>query len=274
MDKLRSETELLREHAIDDPIKEVAHEFVRLSSKWENIFDHAKRFDINLDDFAPQVSAIENDLAKVEKIVSQRQGNSLLERIIPPVLNVADKLDNILHGLTGRRVFRPVAEAFLTIAGYFTRLLASPEPKPLLPAPSEFPDYFSDENLQTDVDLNKGLVNVVEGSDGKLHPRPGFSWVTDVAGDFRVRWQPGKKHTNYPNVIASEDINNWRPAPGYKFVNDIAGDFRVVWSPGIRHRDHPNVIASDKEGSWKPASGYTWLDAESRDLHVIPSNSA
>jgi hypothetical protein len=35
--------------------------------------------------------------------------------------------------------------------------------------------------------------NVVRNGTGKLSPAPGFEWCNGTAGDFSVRWVPGKR---------------------------------------------------------------------------------
>jgi hypothetical protein len=72
--------------------------------------------------------------------------------------------------------------------------------------------------------------NTVLAKDGKLQPAHGFVWVTDKAGDFRVRWVPGLKHPTQPNVLAGLKENSWSPAAGYKWVSNKADDLRVVKS--------------------------------------------
>ena len=67
--------------------------------------------------------------------------------------------------------------------------------------------------------------NVIETADGKLQPAPGYGWLNDAEGDFRVRWSPGKKHSKHSHVIASQEEGQWIPAPGYTWVSetDTAG---------------------------------------------------
>jgi hypothetical protein len=70
--------------------------------------------------------------------------------------------------------------------------------------------------------------NTVLATNGTLLPAAGFVWVSDKAGDFRVRWVPGLKHPTQPNVLAGVKENSWRPAAGFKWVNKDSDDLRVV----------------------------------------------
>ena len=68
---------------------------------------------------------------------------------------------------------------------------------------------------------------VYASTDGSLiRPAPGYTWTDRSMTD--VKWTPGIRHTDYPNVIASTKKDNWNPAPGYKWANDRPGDFTVI----------------------------------------------
>ena len=117
--------------------------------------------------------------------------------------------------------------------------------------------------------------NVVKRSDGKYYPAPGYTWVNPSdPKDMRVRWKPGKVHTDHKNVVASVNEGKWNPAPGYKWLTEKAGDLRVVWSPGKVHSQHPHVIASVNEGKWNAAPGYKWASQSAKDLRVLWSRGS
>jgi len=68
---------------------------------------------------------------------------------------------------------------------------------------------------------------VYAATDGSLiRPAPGYTWTDD--SKTAVKWTPGIRHTNHPNVIASSKKENWNPAPGYRWANDRPGDFTVI----------------------------------------------
>ncbi len=116
--------------------------------------------------------------------------------------------------------------------------------------------------------------HVVLGPDGKLNPEPGYSWINDDPNDHRVEWVPGAKHPEHPNVVASQEPDQWRPAPGYDWAEAKGvDDMRVVWTPGRRHPDHEHVLAAEKEGDWQPEPGYAWLNDDPNDLSVAPIES-
>ncbi|ESQ14460.1 MAG TPA: hypothetical protein DDY14_14410 [Chromatiaceae bacterium] len=80
------------------------------------------------------------------------------------------------------------------------------------------------EELQADEEHE----NVVRTRDGKLKPAPGYTWLTEQEDDFRVRWDPGKEHSSFPNVLASDDEKVWKPRRGYKWVSEDDNDLRVI----------------------------------------------
>lgn len=117
--------------------------------------------------------------------------------------------------------------------------------------------------------------HVVKGPDGQLNPEPGYSWVNDDPGDHRVEWVPGARHPQFPGVIASNELDQWRPAPGYDWAEaNGVNDMRVVWTPGKRHRDHEHVLAAEKLEEWHPEPGYRWLNDDPNDLRVVPMEGA
>jgi tetratricopeptide (TPR) repeat protein len=74
--------------------------------------------------------------------------------------------------------------------------------------------------------------NCIQQGNGRFAPAPGFTWMTDAPGDFRVRWVPGARHPQQVNVIAGDRENTWRAAPGYKWVNPTdPSDVRVEAAP-------------------------------------------
>lgn len=111
--------------------------------------------------------------------------------------------------------------------------------------------------------------NVIRTSNG-FSPAPGYSWLNDTPGDFRVRWTPGLEHPTAPNVIAAMETDEWATASGYSWVNEDANDLRVRWTPGKNHRTAPNVVASERENIWSPAPGYRWANDTPGDLGVVP----
>ena len=81
------------------------------------------------------------------------------------------------------------------------------------------------ENIGDPVPGRPGIVYAA--TDGSLiRPAPGYTWTDDSKTD--VKWTPGIRHTDYPNVIASSKKDNWNPAPGYKWANNRPGDFTVI----------------------------------------------
>jgi hypothetical protein len=93
--------------------------------------------------------------------------------------------------------------------------------------------------------------HLVRGEDGKLHPAPGYKWVTDAAGDLRVVLRPG---------LVRDDDGKLHPAPGYKWVTDAADDFRVVLLP---------ALIRSEDGKLQPAPGYKWVSDVPGDLRVV-----
>ena len=80
-------------------------------------------------------------------------------------------------------------------------------------------------NIGDAVPGRPGLVYAA--TDGSLiRPAPGYTWTDD--SKTAVKWTPGIRHTNHPNVIASSKKENWNPAPGYRWANDKPGDFTVI----------------------------------------------
>lgn len=73
--------------------------------------------------------------------------------------------------------------------------------------------------------------NVVRAGDN-LRPAPGYAWVSDAAGDYRVRWVPGAAHPSMPNVVAASTERSWAPARGWRWLTRRPGDMRVI--PGDR----------------------------------------
>lgn len=114
--------------------------------------------------------------------------------------------------------------------------------------------------------------NLVRSADGKLRPAPGYTWVNDVAGDLRVRWNPGTRHPQIAHIVSGSATGQWKPVAGYNWLNDTPGDLRVRWSPGQRHPDQANVVASSREGDWTPAPGFRWANAIAGDLRVVATS--
>jgi len=86
---------------------------------------------------------------------------------------------------------------------------------------------------------------VVAGKEeGRWRPAPGYRWLNDTPGDFRVVWAPGTEHPDHPHVVAGRKEGEWRPAPGYRWLNDTPGDFRVVRAPGRKDpvSDHLSIV--------------------------------
>jgi hypothetical protein len=114
-------------------------------------------------------------------------------------------------------------------------------------------------------------AHVVLGEDGKFNPEPGYSWINDDPNDHTVVWVPGAKHPEHPNVVASQEPDQWRPAPGYDWAEAKGvDDMRVVWIPGRPHPDHEHVLAADEEGHWQLEPGYAWVNDDPNDLTVAP----
>lgn len=126
----------------------------------------------------------------------------------------------------------------------------------------------ADEEVQAPAQLPP---HVVQGADGKLNPEPGYSWINDDPGDHRVEWVPGARHPEHPDVVASNEPDQWRPAAGYDWVEAKGvDDMNVAWTPGKRHPDHEHVVAAEKVRDWQPEPGYNWVNDDPNDLSVAP----
>lgn len=114
--------------------------------------------------------------------------------------------------------------------------------------------------------------HVVRAEDGQLEPEPGYSWLTETPGDYRVRWTPGKEVAQH-HVVAGGVPGEWFPAPGYTWVDPTTSSIEVRWSPGSPHGEVPHVVAGPAEGRWRAAPGYCFVTDIPGDLRVtrIPS---
>jgi len=112
-------------------------------------------------------------------------------------------------------------------------------------------------------------ANLVRTPNGGLNPAPGFGWLNDQPGDFRVTWQPGKSHPDHPHVRAAAREGTWTCEPGYKWVNSANNDLAVVWNPGALYPDRPHVQADAAEGRWICEPGYRWVNSVNNDLTVV-----
>ncbi|MEM7204102.1 MAG: J domain-containing protein [Planctomycetota bacterium] len=112
--------------------------------------------------------------------------------------------------------------------------------------------------------------HVERGPGGGLMPAPGFSWLNDMGGDYRVRWCPGKEWPG-THLVAGDSPGKWHPVPGYQWLEpgDAACE-RVVWMPGSAHGVVPLVFAAETEGKWRAAPGYRFLNRDPGDLRVVP----
>ncbi len=111
--------------------------------------------------------------------------------------------------------------------------------------------------------------NVIKLPNGNFRPKPGYLWLNNLPGDYRVVWTPGTKHSEMPNVVASSKVGEFVPVPGYAWLNDAPGDLRVVWQSGKGVPQHPNVVTSSEEGKYLPGPGYNWLNELPGDYRVI-----
>ena len=112
--------------------------------------------------------------------------------------------------------------------------------------------------------------HVVTGPDGKLNPEPGYVWTNESPEDYSVRWVPGTRHPEQPNVVATDEPDQWRPAAGYDWIEAKGvDDMRVAWKPGKPHPDQEHVRAAEKEGDWQPEPGYQWVNDDPNDLSVM-----
>jgi hypothetical protein len=117
--------------------------------------------------------------------------------------------------------------------------------------------------------------HVIKGPDGKLHPVPGNRWVNDDPENLVDVLVPGEKHPEHPNVVASNEPDQWRPAAGYDWAEAKGvNDMRVVWTPGKPHPDYEHVVAAEKQEEWTPAPGYSWVNDDPNDLSVVPTEGA
>lgn len=111
----------------------------------------------------------------------------------------------------------------------------------------------------------------VEKNDaGEYVPEPGYTWVSPEPGNFEVRWCPGCRHRDSPNLFASAEEGQWHPGPGYDWA-DPEHDLSLVWKPGLRHPQHEHVLAAEEEAQWVPEAGYHWADKDDPDdFRVLP----
>jgi len=98
--------------------------------------------------------------------------------------------------------------------------------------------------------------NVVRTESGAT-PAPGFEWTSDRAGDFEVRWTPGKRWPE-KHLVAGPQAGNWRPQQGYVWVAPEDGESLAVrWAPGREFSD-THLMTGVTEGEWHPCPGYSW----------------
>jgi len=81
--------------------------------------------------------------------------------------------------------------------------------------------------------------------------------VTSVPETFKVTWEEGQQHPEYP-VSAGSKEGTWVPNAGYSWALNPKGPHDVIWVPGQEHPDYPHVISGPSENDWVPAAGYTW----------------
>lgn len=116
--------------------------------------------------------------------------------------------------------------------------------------------------------------HVVVGPDGNLNPEPGWGWVNDDPNDHSVQWHPGIQHPEHPNVLSSQEPDQWHPGPGYDWANPMGvNDMSVAWVEGKTHPDHPNVVSAKEEGQWYPAPGYRWVNPQVLDDFAVEPGS-
>lgn len=71
-------------------------------------------------------------------------------------------------------------------------------------------------------------------------------------------WIPGRTHSKYSHVIATDQEGVYKPAAGYLWVDPDGPIGPVRWQPGTNHPDYDHVLAADREGYFVPEPGYTW----------------
>lgn len=109
----------------------------------------------------------------------------------------------------------------------------------------------------------------IRSDSAHLVPAPGYDWVTTEAGDFRVRWSPGKPLPGC-KLVAGSQPGQVQPGPGYEWLrpgDPHSGD--LVWVPGKPHSFAPHVVAAAPEGKWATEAGYRWLNRDHDDLRVV-----
>ena len=119
----------------------------------------------------------------------------------------------------------------------------TPPPSSVTPPPGGGPTVTPPASTPGTTTTPSSHPHVVATADGNRQPAPGYRWVSDAPGDFRVIWSPGKRHTQHPNVVAGATEGRWEPAPGYRWVSDAPGDMRVVPKDG-----------TDQTGTSSPAT--------------------
>lgn len=110
------------------------------------------------------------------------------------------------------------------------------------------------------------LDHLVSGKNrGSWLPVPGFRFLNDKAGDFRVKWLPNVPYSDENLHVLSTDIEGrWQPEPGYVWErthNDKVRSSSIVhalWEPNFKHRAVQNVVSAEEEGQWTPMPGYEW----------------
>ena len=68
-------------------------------------------------------------------------------------------------------------------------------------------------------------------------------------------WIPGRTHSKYPHVIATDQKDIYKPAAGYRWVDPDGPIGPVRWQPGTPHPDYDHVLAADREGYFVPEPG-------------------
>lgn len=95
---------------------------------------------------------------------------------------------------------------------------------------------------------------------------PGFTSSGELGAS--PVWTPGRRHPDFPNISAGEQIRHWRPDPGYEFASKTS--LEVRWVRGVADPKRPNVISGELPDVWRAAPGYTFVGDTSGPVRWQP----
>jgi hypothetical protein len=109
--------------------------------------------------------------------------------------------------------------------------------------------------------------------EGSWHPREGYKFLTDKAGDFSVIPTSIKNVAISPTPLHIIRTTKGRmcPEPGYEWETK---EQRVKWVPGKRHPAFANVVAAETSDTWTPMPGFTFSTDRPGDLNTKKGESS